>query len=185
MTDEIRTVRLLLRRWRDDDRAPFADLNADPEVMKYFPAVLSAAESDALVNRIEAHFATHGYGLWALEAGGQFIGFTGLSWATWPSDFTPALEIGWRLAVPAWGRGYASEAAIAAVRHGLGHERSIVSFTATRNEPSQRVMRRIGLRLEGEFDHPRLTERHPLRRHVLYRADRETWAPPRVASEQH
>lgn len=167
-----------MRRWRQDDRAPFAALNADPAVMEHFPAVLSVAESDAFVDRIEAHFAAHGYGLWALEVGGRFVGFTGLSWATWPGDFTPALEVGWRLAAPAWGKGYASEAAIAAVQHGLRHEPNIVSFTANLNEPSQRVMRRIGLRFEGEFDHPNLTDGHPLRRHVRYRADRETWAPP-------
>ncbi len=175
MTEEIGTQRLLLRRWRQEDRAPFAALNADPIVMEHFPAPLSQQESDALVDRIEAHFDQYGYGLWAVEAQGTFIGFTGLCWATWESDFTPALEVGWRLAPHAWGKGYASEAAIAALRRGFVEVESIVSFTALSNQRSIRVMQRIGMTRAGEFDHPRVPEGHALRRHVLYRADRPSW----------
>jgi len=178
MTEEIRTPRVLMRRWRGEDRAPFAAMNAHPIVMEHFPTALSAEESDALVDRIEAHFAEHGYGLWALEVGGRFIGFTGVSWATWEAGFTPALEVGWRLALPTWGQGYASEAAIAALQHGFRHVDSIVSFTALTNERSKRVMERIGLRYELDFDHPRVSDQHPLKRHALYRADRQTWTPP-------
>lgn len=174
---EIRTARLLLRRWRPADREPFAALNADPEVMRHFPAVLSRAQSDAMVDRIEAAFAVHGYGLWAVELDGRFLGYTGLLWATWPAPFTPALEVGWRLARTAWGHGYASEAAVAALRHGLTQVDSIISVTAVGNARSRRVMERIGLRQDGEFDHPRLAAGHPLRRHVLYRADRDSWPP--------
>jgi len=175
MTDEIATPRLLLRRWRAADRAPFAAMNADPTVMEHFPTTLSATDSDAFVDRIEKHFSEHGYGLWAVEVSGQFIGFTGLSWATWEADFTPALEVGWRLARQAWGHGYASEAATAALQRGFQHVPSIVSFTALTNQRSVRVMERIGMRYEADFDHPRVPDRHRLKRHALYRANRETW----------
>jgi len=178
MTDQIRTPRLLMRRWRDEDRAPFAAMNVDPAVMEHFPATLTTKESDSLVDRIEEGFTVHGHGLWALEIGGQFIGFTGLSWVTWEAEFTPALEVGWRLARSAWGRGYASEAATAALLHGFDQVDSIVSFTAATNERSARVMERIGLRYEQDFDYPRVPDNHPLQRHVLYRADRGTWTPP-------
>ncbi len=181
MTDELRTSRLLLRRWREDDREPFAVLNADPVVMEHFPQPLTRAESDALVDRIEAHFDEHGYGLWAVEHAGTLLGFTGLLWATWEAPFTPALEVGWRLARPAWGLGFAHEAATAALTHGLTHVESVISITALTNERSERVMRRLGMRREGEFDHLRLPPGHRLERHVLYRADRATWPPPRPA----
>ena len=165
--DELRTERLLLRRWRDDDRAPFAAMNADPEVMRHFPATLTREESDALVDRIEARFEQYGYGLWALDRDGVFLGFTGLA----PADglpFSPALEGGWRLARHAWGQGYATEAARAALEVGLTVTDSIVSFTAVTNERSWRVMERLGMRREDEFDHPRVPD-GPLKRHYLYR----------------
>lgn len=167
---ELWTARLLLRRWREADRAPFAALNADPLVMEHFPAVLTRADSDALVERIEAHFDEHGYGLWAVEADGAFVGFTGLAWQVYEAPFTPALEVGWRLARSAWGRGWATEAATAALAVGLEHVSSVVSTTALTNERSQRVMQRLGMRRELEFDHPRTPEGSPLRPHVLYRA---------------
>lgn len=161
--DELRTERLLLRRWREQDRAPFAALNADPVVMEHFPAPLTRAESDAMVDRIEAHFVEHGYGLWAVEADGRLAGSTGLAWQH-GLPFSPALEIGWRLAADCWGKGYATEAARPAMAVGLQHEASIVSTTILANERSQRVMKRLGMRREGEFDHPRSPERC-----VLYR----------------
>ena len=144
---ELRTGRLLLRRWRDEDRVPFAALNADPVVMEHFPALLTREQSDALVDRIEAHFDEHGYGLWALE-------------------------VGWRLARSAWGHGYATEAATAALARGLQEVDSVVSTTALTNVRSQRVMERLGMRRELEFDHPRVPAGHPLRPHVLYRSAR-------------
>jgi ribosomal-protein-alanine N-acetyltransferase len=175
--DSIRTARLLLRPWTDSDRAPFAAMNADPVVMEHFPALLTRAESDAFVDRIEAHFAEHGYGLWAVEDDSGFVGFTGLLWATFDAPFNPSLEVGWRLARTAWGRGYATEAATAALARGFQDVDSITSFTAVVNERSWRVMERLGMRREGEFDHPRVPAGHPVRRHVLYRADRQTWSP--------
>jgi len=169
------TERLLLRRWREDDREPFAALNADPAVMEHFPARLARAESDAFVNRIGAQLDERGWGLWALEVRetGAFIGFTGLAVPRFEAHFTPAVEVGWRLARSAWGFGYASEAARAAVAVGFGELGldEIVSFTASANTRSRAVMERIGMtRNEADdFDHPALPEGHPLRRHVLYR----------------
>ncbi len=167
---ELPTARLLLRRWRDADRAPFAAMNADPVVMEHFPATLTREQSDAMVDRIEAHLDEHGYGLWAVEADGAFVGFTGLVWQTYEASFTPALEVGWRLARRAWGHGYATEAATAALARGLEEVESVISTTALSNVRSERVMQRLGMRRELEFDHPRVPEGHPVRPHVLYRA---------------
>jgi ribosomal-protein-alanine N-acetyltransferase len=172
---ELCTERLLLRRWRPDDRAPFATLNADPEVMRHFPAALSRGESDALIDQIEGHLGREGWGLWALElrASGRFIGFTGLSRPSFEAHFTPAVEIGWRLAHEAWGSGYATEAAREAARFGfedLGLEQ-LVSFTTEGNARSRAVMQRLGMTHDPaeDFDHPRVPEGDPARRHVLYR----------------
>jgi RimJ/RimL family protein N-acetyltransferase len=156
-------------------------MNADPEVMEHFPAPLDRAASDAMVERIEAGFDRRGYGLWALEvsATGALIGFTGLQPPSFEAHFTPAVEVGWRLARPAWGHGYATEAARAALRHGFTeaglHE--IVSFTTRSNVRSQAVMRRLGMTRDpaDDFDHPQLAPEHPLRRHVLYRLPYERW----------
>jgi RimJ/RimL family protein N-acetyltransferase len=178
----LETDRLVLRGWRAADRAPFAALNADPMVMEHFPSTLSRAESDALVARIESHFARHGFGLWAVEAPGaaDFVGFVGLSTPRFEASFTPCVEVGWRLAREHWGRGYAPEAARAAL--GFGFERAgldeILSFTVPANAKSRRVMEKIGMRRDpaDDFDHPALPAGHPLERHVLYRMSREAWA---------
>jgi RimJ/RimL family protein N-acetyltransferase len=178
----LRTDRLLLRGWRADDRAPFAAMNADPEVMVHLQGPASAEASDAFVGRIEAHWDGHGWGLWAVEipSVAPFIGYVGL----WPVDYLggpPMVEVGWRLARRFWGRGYATEAARAALRFGfveVGLE-EIVSFTVPQNERSRRVMERIGLMRDpqGDFDHPRVDARaHPeLVRHVFYRLARTDW----------
>jgi ribosomal-protein-alanine N-acetyltransferase len=169
------TGRLLLRPWRDDDRAPFAALNADPRVMEFFPAVLARVESDRLVARIRLHLETHGFGLWAVEVPGvaPFIGFVGLMTVPPALPFAPAVEVGWRLAREHWGRGYATEAARAAVEFGFGvlGLAEIVSFTAQRNLPSRAVMERLGMVRSAaeDFDHPAIPAGHALRRHVLYR----------------
>ena len=166
--DEIRTERLLLRTWRWEDRDPFAALNASGRVMRYFPTTMTRAESDAFADRIAAHFDEHGYGLWAVEVGGTFAGFTGLSWQD-GLPFSPALEVGWRLAEAFWGHGYATEAARAALEVGLEVQDSVVSMSAVTNTPSWHVMERLGMRREGEFDHPRVPDANPLKRHYLYR----------------
>lgn len=171
----IRTSRLILRRWRDEDLAPYAALNADSRVMQHFPAVLSRTESDAQAARIRKHWDDHGFGLWAVEVAGgaPFVGFIGLQRVPFDAAFTPAVEVGWRLAFEAWGRSYATEGARAALDHGFGALglREIVAMTVSSNERSWRVMERLGMkRAHGEdFDHPRLPEGHPLRRHILYR----------------
>lgn len=176
MPADLTTRRLVLRRWRESDREPFAALNADPEVMRYFPAPLTRAESDALVERAARHFDEHGFGPWAVEVigGPPFIGFVGLSNVAFAAPFTPAVEAGWRLRREAWGRGYAAEAAAAALEYGFGALglAEIVSFTVPANLRSRRVMERVGMRRDagGDFDHPRLPPGDPLRRHVLYRA---------------
>ena len=172
---ELRTERLLLRRWRARDREPFAALNADPAVMEHFPAPLDRDASDALVAAIEAGFERHGFGLWALEPreGGELLGFTGLAVPAFEAHFTPAVEIGWRLARPAWGYGYATEAARAALEFGFEQAKlnEVVSFTAAGNLRSRAVMERLGMSHDpaDDFDHPSLPPGHPLERHVLYR----------------
>lgn len=182
---EIRTERLVLRAWCDADLGPFAELNADRRVAEHLPAPLTRAESDAMAGRIRDHFARHGYGLWAVEAPGvaPFLGFTGLSIPTFEAPFMPAVEVGWRLAPAFWGRGYATEAAHAALAYGFDTLRlaEIVSFTVPGNLRSRRVMERLHLRHDpdGDFDHPRLPAEHPLRRHVLYRLRRDAWTSPR------
>ncbi|MDA0563478.1 GNAT family N-acetyltransferase [Streptomonospora sp. S1-112] len=183
----LRTARLILRPWRPEDREPFARLNADPRVMEHFPAPLTRAQSDALADRIEARMAAEGFGLWAVEvaATGAFIGFTGLSRPAFTAHFTPAVEVGWRLAHHAWGQGCATEAATAAVHHGFTRAGlgEIVSFTAVDNLRSQAVMRRLGMTRDpaDDFDHPDLPPGHRLRRHVLYRL-RPHQAPPLAAA---
>ncbi|ASU38172.1 GNAT family N-acetyltransferase [Herbaspirillum sp. meg3] len=181
MSTEPRHSRILLRPWRKSDLEPCAAMNADPEVMRYFPAVLNRSESDYLVQRIEEHISEHGFGLWVLEIPGElsFAGFVGLLRVPFDAHFSPAVEIGWRLVPQAWGKGYATEAAQAVLSHAFNvlGMKEIVSFTTAGNKRSQAVMRRIGMhtRVEENFEHPRLPAGHPLRVHVLYRLRREQW----------
>jgi RimJ/RimL family protein N-acetyltransferase len=178
LPQELRTARLCLRRWRAEDREPFARLNADPRVVEYLPSPLSREESDALADRIEAHFQQHGFGLWAVEISGlsPLAGFIGLSIPRFEAHFTPCVEIGWRLDAAWWNRGYATEGARAALEFGfqLLHLEEIVSFTVPANIRSRRVMEKIGMTCSADedFDHPSLPEGHPLQRHVLYRVAR-------------
>lgn len=171
----LNTERLLLRPWKPADRLPFAMLNADPRVMKHFPATLTSTESDALVDRIEAHFVQHGFGLWAVEHPGtaSFIGCIGLMIPGFEAPFTPCVEVGWRLAYEFWGQGLAVEGADAAILYGFQSLQlnEIVSFTTVGNHQSRRVMEKLGMthHAADDFDHPRLPEGHPLRPHVLYR----------------
>ncbi|HZI14888.1 MAG TPA: GNAT family N-acetyltransferase [Myxococcus sp.] len=179
---ELRTERLLLRAWRDEDLAPYAAMCADPRVMEHFPSPLRREESDAQVENIRRHFAERGFGLWAVEVPGvaRFVGFTGLAVPRFDAHFTPCVEVGWRIAAEHWGHGYATEAARAAV--GFGFERlglgELVTFTVPANARSRRVMEKLGFTHDPaeDFDHPRLPEGHSLRRHVLYRLSRERWA---------
>jgi RimJ/RimL family protein N-acetyltransferase len=166
----MQTPRLRLRAWTDADRDAFAALNADPAVMEHFPALLTRDESDALFVRTRAHFDDYGFGLWALEVRGDWLGFVGLKHVPFEACFTPAVEIAWRLARRAWGHGYATEAARLALRYAfdtLKLER-VVSFTTTQNQRSRAVMERLGMHFQYDFDHPTLPAGHPLRRHALY-----------------
>ncbi len=170
-----RTERLLLRQWRDEDLAPFAALNADPEVMAYFPSVPSGAESDASAARLRAFLDANGYGFWALEVPGvaPFVGFVGLQPVAPQLPCAPAIEIGWRLAREHWGRGYASEAARATLAHGFDMLQlgEIVAMTAVGNLRSRRVMTAIGMLHDarGDFERPLIPAGHAVRPHVLYR----------------
>jgi RimJ/RimL family protein N-acetyltransferase len=174
----LRTERLILRPWREEDLVPFAALNADPAVMEHLPGTLSRAQSDALAARIRAEMAEYGFGLWAVEVPGiaPFIGFTGLAVPRFSEHFTPCVEIGWRIARELWGRGYAPEAARAALAHGFGPLGldEIVSFTSVANVRSRRVMEKLGMTHDprDDFEHPSLAVGHPLRAHVLYRIRR-------------
>ena len=167
---QLQTDRLILRPWRDSDRVPFAELNADAETMRHFPATLTREESDAFVDRIVARLDEDGWGLWAVEVpgGAPFVGFVGLS----VPRFAPELvEVGWRLHRDHWGNGYATEAARESLRFGfeeLGLT-EIVSFTTVANVPSRRVMERIGMTHDPsrDFDHPYLPD-WPQKRHVFY-----------------
>ena len=173
MPDQLVTERLLLRRWRDDDRAPFAEMNSDPEVMRYFPQPLTPDESDAVVARIEQGFERNGFGLWAVEIEGLFAGFTGLNRTSFETPMGTHVEIGWRLAKWAWGHGYATEAASYVLRtafeiHGLA---CVYSFTTETNLKSEAVMRRIGMtrRIDLDFDHPNTPGWWGIR-HIVYSA---------------
>jgi len=172
------TARLLLRPWRETDKAPFAALNNDPRVYATLAGPMSRADSDAFADRIAAHMSEHGWGLWAVEVPGaaDFIGFVGLSRPRFEAHFTPCVEVGWRLSFDHWGHGYATEAAHAVLRFGFETLKlpEIVSFTTVSNMRSRAVMDRIGFTHDArdDFDHPMLTAEHPLRRHVLYRKRR-------------
>jgi RimJ/RimL family protein N-acetyltransferase len=182
---ELRTDRLLLRQWRDADLDPWAAMNADPEVMEHFPSVMTRQESTAFMTRIRAAIDDRGWGLWAVEVvgGAPFIGFIGLQPVVDPVMPFDGVEVGWRLARSAWGHGYASEGARAALAYAF-EELSlpeVISFTSTTNERSQAVMRRIGLTRDpaDDFDHPKVPEGSRLRRHVLYRLRRDAFTGAR------
>lgn len=174
----LETDRLILRRWRDSDRVPFAALNADPRVMEFFPSVLSAEETDRLADRIEEHFELHGFGMCAVESrrDGKFAGFIGLNIPLFQAHFTPCVEIGWRLAQEYWNRGFATEGARAVVRYAFETLKlpDIVSFATAANIRSRRVMEKLNMTHDPneDFEHPGLPPGHPLRRHVLHRLRR-------------
>jgi len=175
------TERLILRQWQQRDLAPFAAMNADPEVMRHFPAPLDTEQSNALAGRLCQLIARDGWGFWAVEtrSHAEFIGFVGLRETLPDMPFGSRVEIGWRLAHAHWGKGYATEAARRALRFGFEQLalQEIISFTALPNLPSQAVMRKLGMRRDprDDFDHPAVPEAHALRRHCLYRMTRERW----------
>jgi RimJ/RimL family protein N-acetyltransferase len=178
---ELETSRLRMRQWRESDRAPFAAMNADPAVMEFFASPSPPAASDASIDAWQAQFAAQGWSNWAVELreSSEFIGFTGLSVPRRTFSFSPCVEVGWRLARRFWGRGFATEAARAALR--VAFERlslsEVVSFTAVGNLRSRAVMERIGMRnTSQDFEYPGIIEGHPLRLHCLYRITGAEWA---------
>jgi len=177
----LRTKRLLLRRWRDADRSPFARINSDPEVMRYRLSPLGSRESDELIEEIEACFDKNGFGLWAVERteDSRLLGFAGLATSDFGAPFCPAVDVGWRLARDAWGYGYATEAAIASLDYAFGELRlsEVVAHTTSHNQPSRAVMRRLGMTHDStdDFDGPWYPVGHSLRRFVLYRMPERNW----------
>jgi RimJ/RimL family protein N-acetyltransferase len=174
---KISTERLIMRDWRESDLAPWAAMNADPEVRRYLGPLLTFEQASAWVLDFQDDLDRYGFGFWALEvrASGEFIGFTGLGTVDEEMPFT-GVELAWRLARPAWGHGYATEAALAAAEHGFGTMglREIVAVTMEKNLRSQAVMRRIGMTTDPAEDFDDLdVEEGPLRRHVVYRKLRD------------
>jgi RimJ/RimL family protein N-acetyltransferase len=174
----LRTARLLIRDWRDDDVDACAAMNADPRVMEFFPSVLTPEQNAAAHERNRERIARLGYGFWPVEVigGTPFIGMCGLLPAEFKAHFTPAVEIGWRLVAEHWGRGYATEAARAVLAHAFEQlaMQEIVSFTTVGNVRSRRVMEKLGMRRspDDDFLHPSVPEGNPLQPHVLYRLRR-------------
>ena len=164
---------LILRQWRDSDLEPYAAMNADPEVMRHFPALLTKEETAASLERQRRAIDERGWGLWAVEVDGVFAGFTGLNVPSFSAHFTPCTEIGWRFRREFWGRGLACRAAREALRFGFESLKlaEIVAFTAAINDRSRRLMERLRFERDagGDFDHPSIPQGHVLRRHVLYR----------------
>ena len=177
---QIKTERLGLRRWSQDDIRPFAEMNQNPQVMRYFPNRLTAPQTEQFIRSIEHHFDTYGYGLYAADliTTGAFIGFIGLYTAVFKSDFTPCTEIGWRLDSHYWKSGYATEGAKACLHQAFTeyHLENVFSFTSIINKPSIAVMKRIGLRLNREFNHPNIQAEHELCKHVLYSLSKAEYA---------
>lgn len=179
---ELETERLILRQWRDSDAEVLAAMNADPEVMRYFPATLDRARSDALLARAKWKWRELGLFFFAVEAkAGGFIGFVGLNAPVFEAHFTPCVEVGWRLARHAWGQGYAVEASRASLDYGFGTlgRDEIVSFTVPGNARSRALMERLRMTRDPaeDFDHPDMVADSGLRRHVLYRLRQEDWRP--------
>lgn len=177
----LKTPRLILRQWQEADLEPFAALNADPKVREFFPGLMSREECERSIKLMSDHITRYGWGFWAVSLieTDEFIGFIGLEDVYFQAHFTPAVEIGWRLAFDYWGKGYATEGALASLMYGFEtlNLDQIVSFTAVQNMHSRRIMEKIGMHHDpkDDFDHPKLAEGHPLRRHVLYRMSQQEW----------
>ncbi|MCA3017601.1 MAG: GNAT family N-acetyltransferase [Rhodocyclaceae bacterium] len=178
---EIRTQRVLLRQWKDSDLDAWAEMNADPEVRKYFPKVLDRAEADGEASRIRGGIAQRGWGMWAIEIPGilPFAGLVGLNLPAFQAPWMPAVEIGWRLSRDAWHKGYATEGAVAAMNFAFDelHLPEVVAMSVKTNTPSHQVMQRLGMTHDpsADFDHPRVPADWPLKTHILHRISPATW----------
>ena len=182
----IKTERLLLRQWRQSDLQPYAKLNADPRVREFFPSLQTREQSDNSAQILSENIAKYGYGFWAVSIldTDEFIGFIGIQDVPFECHFTPAVEIGWRLAHEYWGKGYATEGAKAVLRYAFQelHIPEIVAFTSVHNRSSRNVMQKIGMHhdVKDDFDHPRVEDGHWLKRHVLYRLTQVEWENTRA-----
>ena len=177
---ELETQRLLLRQWQTHDLVPFARMSCDPLVMRYFPSLLSKPESDALAAKAKGLIAEKGWGFWAVElkSSHEFIGFVGLHYQEDTIPNTPFIEVGWRLDKAFWGKGYAPEAANAALNFAFKtlEQTEVYAFTTLTNQPSQRVMEKLGMVNQAQnFSHPKLPPTHPLAPHCLYKITRQQW----------
>ena len=184
MTSMIATKRLYLRQWQASDLARFAEMNADPEVMAYFPKLLTPALSNTIANKCQKLIEEHGWGFWAVarkdgaDKSDDFIGMVGLNNVHANMPFAPAVEIAWRLHRDYWGLGYATEAALAALRYAFEvlELSEVVAFTAVINKRSQKLMQRLGMTdTQDNFYHPMLDAEHRLAEHVLYKITRKQW----------
>ena len=173
--NHLETERLILREWRPEDLAGMYALNQDPRVMEHYPGLKTLKETEDFINIVKAHFSKYGYGMYAVEVKNQspFIGFVGLNHVAFTAPFTPAVEIGWRLAADEWGKGYATEAARCVLNEAFNQLglKEVVAFTAVDNTRSRHVMEKLGFAhdSEGDFDHPFVPKEHRVCRHVLYR----------------
>lgn len=183
----IETSRLALRDWRIEDLSPYARLNSDKTVMAYFPKPLTWEEAEAHYLKVKSHIEQYGFGFWAVEEllSGKFIGFIGLQWTNFEAEFTPCVEIGWRLDRRYWRKGYATEGAMACLDHAFQrlNLEEVFSFTAAINEPSEGLMKKIGMRKIDEFEHPLLDSNSTLSRHVLYTITINDWHQTHSASD--
>ncbi len=175
----LETERLILRDWKDEDRKPFAQMNADPIIMEYFPRRLGEADTNRLVDRFNEHFKKHGFGPYAVEnkKTGEFMGFVGLSQIDFDAPFTPAVEIAWRLSYEYWGKGFATEAAQAVLEHAFDKLKikEVVAYAVHDNERAIHIMEKVGMKRDpkGDFDYPALHKDHPLGKFVLYRVKKK------------
>jgi RimJ/RimL family protein N-acetyltransferase len=178
---QLLTERLILRSWRDSDRQPFAEMSEDADVMEHLRPLATRDACNAWIDFQIDHQSSHGFCLWALEsrASGLFMGAAGLLHVSFAARFTPAVEVGWRLARPFWGTGLAVEAAQAALQFGFEEIRltQVVAHASVRNRRSRRLMAKLGMSHDGaeDFDRPGIPEGDPLRRQVLYRLTRDAW----------
>ncbi len=177
----LHTKRLILRPWHQSDLGPFAEFNADPRVMEFYPNILTREESDALAEKMQKEFAMRGYGFWAVEVPGiaSFIGYIGLNYWDLKMEFSPCIDIGWRLGFAYWGKGYATEGALGALEYGFKSLKfaEIVSMATIGNTRSHHVMKRLGMKTNAaeNFQHPKLPKDHPLSWRVLYRLASKEW----------
>lgn len=186
----LKTERLILRPWKKSDLEPFCTMNQDPKVMEFYPSTLTKKESDAFAQKIQREYAQRGYGFWAIEVPkiANFIGYVGLNYWDLKMDFAPCIDIGWRLASPFWGKGYATEGAKEVLHYSFENLKleEIVAMATIGNFRSHRIMEKLGMQHSPKenFHHPKLPKEHPLSLRVLYRLPRKKWISSRTSHQK-